>query len=261
MIPCLRAVSFTKVLSTGRTQPFLAVCEEESGTQHEIVVKTRAGMESAEDGLICELMAALLAKDLDIPVAEPVLVDIEADFAQAIPDPAMSKMAQGSLGLNYGSRFLGPGWVTWPPGRGIPLAVLPIAADIFAFDVLIQNPDRRRANPNLLRRGDDLVVYDHETAFSFLYSIVPGQYPWEGKGIDYIREHVFFNALRGKALSWGRFVGALEAIDKRRLQEYSNSVPADWRKGKNTVERILEYLGKSTANVRAMIRRIGAVLQ
>lgn len=43
------------------------------------------------------------------------------------------------------------------------------AAAIFAFDLLIQNPDRHTVNPNLWTRSDRLVVYEHEQAFSFLH--------------------------------------------------------------------------------------------
>ncbi len=55
------------------------------------------------------------------------------------------------------------------------------AAHIFAFDALIQNPDRRYSNQNLLTRGNNIFVYDHELAFSFLEAILPLRHPWLSK--------------------------------------------------------------------------------
>jgi hypothetical protein len=53
-----------------------------------------------------------------------------------------------------------------------------MATDIFAFDALIQNVDRRVTNPNLLTVGSTFYVYDHETSFSFLQAILPPPQPW-----------------------------------------------------------------------------------
>jgi hypothetical protein len=92
------------------------------------------------------------------------------------------------------------------------------AADIFAFDLIIQNPDRRKDKPNLLRKGDELFIIDHEMAFSFLYALTPDEYPWLGKGMNYVKEHIFYSGLKGRALSWDRLQGALEAIDDSRLE-------------------------------------------
>ena len=40
---------------------------------------------------------------------------------------------------------------------------------------MIQNPDRRQDKPNLLRKGDELAIFDHEMAFSFLYALAPDE--------------------------------------------------------------------------------------
>lgn len=56
--------------------------------------------------------------------------------------------------------------------KAIPDAMRQAAVTIFAFDALVQNPDRRFNNQNLLTRGDDIFVFDHEVAFSFLLDIL-----------------------------------------------------------------------------------------
>jgi len=90
--------------------------------------------------------------------------------------PSQAARIRGSVGLNFGTRALSD-VSTWPVDKFIPDAMWQEAVDIFAFDALIQNPDRRFSNPNLFTRGDSLLIFDHETAFSFLVALFPSATP------------------------------------------------------------------------------------
>jgi hypothetical protein len=147
MIPRVRAVTFLRPMASGRTKPCLMVCEDEEGNQEEVVVKLRAGIETREMGSTSEVIASLLAADLDLPTPEPRLVEIEAGFEGAVPDPAVAKRVQNSVGWNFGSQRLPSGVTTWPKGKSIPLLLRQKAVEVFAFDTIIQNPDRRKGNP------------------------------------------------------------------------------------------------------------------
>ncbi len=179
MISHVRAVTFIKVLK-GRTKPCLMLCEDAEGNQHEAVVKLRAGFEMKEAGLVCELLASLLAGDLDLPVPKPMIVTVESGLDGAMPFPDVAGRVRQSVGLNFGSARLPSGINTWLKNKAIPMQLRPLAAEIFAFDAIVQNPDRRRDNPNLLWKGDDLYLYDHELAFSFVAGVVGWQPPWTG---------------------------------------------------------------------------------
>ena len=73
-------------------------------------------------------------------------------------------MARRSNPVAFGSKHLPPGYTSWPLGKSIPKDALVTAAEIFAFDVLIVNDDRRPENPNCLFSGSSLAIYDHEAA-------------------------------------------------------------------------------------------------
>ncbi len=261
MVKTITANTFVKAFYTGRTCPCLMLCADEEGNLIETVVKLIAGKESSQTGLICELMASFLAQDLDLPVPQPFLVEVEADFHKGIFNPSLSERFKNSVGLNFGSKFLGPGYATWPQERSIPGSLIQDAAEIFAFDLTIQNPDRRKDKPNLLRKGDELAIFDHEMAFSFLYALVPDEYPWDGKGINYIKDHVFYGGLRRRDVSLERIQGALEAIDDRRFAMYEDSVPGGWRnRSRDTAERIHEYLVRARNNSKKLFQKIREVL-
>jgi len=124
MISTIKAVTFIKVLNSGRTQPSLMLCEDPEGHQIETVVKLRTGKESTPTGLVCELLASLLADDLDLLVPKPYLVDVDPGFHLCIPDAMLADRFRNSSGLNFGSRHLGSGYTTWPQERSIPASMI-----------------------------------------------------------------------------------------------------------------------------------------
>ena len=180
MISTLQATTFHRFMANGRTSPALCSCEDSVGNVvGDYLVKLRGGMERGAIALASELVASRLASYFAISVPEPALVHIEADFAQQVvgTEPSHAKLMQASIGLNFGSRYLTHG-VTWPVDKSIPEAMWTSAVSIFAFDALIQNPDRKFRNPNLLGRGDELFLFDHELAFSFIEALFPQAEPW-----------------------------------------------------------------------------------
>jgi hypothetical protein len=101
---------------------------------------------------------------------------------------------------------------------------------------LIANPDRGFWNPNLSTRGDDLIVFDHETAFSFLLEVLPDAEPWKLLRVRYLDDHVFIRRLRGEVVDLERPQEALAGL----REDVVADVPKEWNKG--SIERILEHL-------------------
>jgi len=261
-IPRVKAASVLKVLSHGRTKPCLILAKDEGGNDLEVVLKWRAAPELKATGLVCELISALLAEDLDLPVPKPFLVEVPDGFHAGIATPEVSKLAQASVGLNFGSQKLPPGFTTWAKDKPIPFLLRPTAAEIFAFDVLTQNPDRRQVNPNLLTNGEELYLCDHEQAFSFLAGVIGGWLPpWTGHGLGFFRDHVFFQQLQGGEHKWERLLGALEALTNTRLREYLAAVPNEWRSNNAAADRISEYLQDARQNRDPLFAAINQLLK
>lgn len=227
MLPLLTATRFLKVMGSGRTQPCLMACEDDEGEEVEAVVKLRGHPQIAPGAFASEALCSLLASDLDLPVPQPYRVQIDRDFAATVPDPNLRPIIQKSVGLNFGSRKWEPGHTIWPRDQTLPRAMRQTAMEIFAFDGLIQNADRRAINPNCVFLGDEFLLYDHEAAFSN-FLVLFAKPPWEPGGLDYLKDHIFRDALRGQALELDRLQGALEALDAPRFQAYIDAIPPDW---------------------------------
>jgi hypothetical protein len=220
-------------------------------------VKLRGGMERGHTALICELVASRLASYFNLLVPEPALVSVDPDFADIVSDTYPNRTAQirNSVGLNFGSRQLAD-VATWAIDRAIPEAMWQSATLIFAFDALIQNPDRRFNNPNLFSRGDTLLVYDHELAFSFLEDVLPQPAPWMLGNLRFLNDHVFFKRLKAKELDLVGFSSLLAALPDMALPSIMADVPPEWNNGNVAkIERHLRTVGEHATDFAEEIRR------
>ena len=85
-LPSLTATRWITFKGSGRTQPALIGCDLPGVGEVECVAKLGGHRESAPHQPVCELVAALLAVDLGLPMADPLLVEITPDFANhAVP--------------------------------------------------------------------------------------------------------------------------------------------------------------------------------
>ena len=139
----------------------------------------------------------------------------------------MLDVVRGSIGLNFGSQFL-VNLTTWPVDKTVSGPLQLAAMKIYAFDALIQNPDRRFANPNLGSRGEDIFIFDHESAFSFLIGIFPSRTPWKLGMERYLDEHVFARVLKNVAFP-ADFLRRLIDLSEAVTRYFSEQIPTEWR--------------------------------
>jgi hypothetical protein len=243
----LTAAQFIQPMGTGRTRPLLLGCENAEGGLVELVVKLR-GPHLETKAQIAELMAAQLADDLGLDVPRSAIVEVPPGFDSVVTEPDAATAVRQSSGLNFGSVHLGTGFTTWPPHRSPHGAQRDQAASIFAFDALIQNPDRRAENPNLWARSDRLGVYDHEQAFSFLFLPIIGgaPRPWiasdQVSAFRFLENHIFYSSLRGSDFDLQPFEERLGYLTDAQIGAYPASVPPEWREGNDLCECIADYL-------------------
>jgi hypothetical protein len=262
----LRSTQFIRPMSTGRNRPLLLGCEDAAGDKFEVVVKFR-GREMTDKAQSAELIAAQLADDLGLQAPQAAVVDVASGFEAIIPEKGLAAMVKSSAGSNFGSVHLGAGFTTWPPGRAPFGAQRDQAADIFAFDTLIQNPDRRAANPNLWARSNRLGVYDQDQAFLFLSVPIIGgaPKPWsvanQAASFRFLEQHIFYHSIRGGSLNLGPFKEKLGALTDEQIRWYIDTVPAAWRNQSDFCERIAEYLREARQEREDLVNCIKHILR
>jgi hypothetical protein len=230
MISRLIAAQFHRLMTSGRSLPLLCGCEDDAERRvGDYVVKLLGSVDRRESGMLCEMVASRIATHFGILVSEPSIVEITSSFAELVAalQPSVASKVRNSVGLNFGSRLLS-GHSIWPVDKVIPEAMWQSAVDVFAFDALIQNPDRRDSNPNLLTQGDNICVYDHELAFSFLVDVKPSMTPWKLGGDRYLESHVFFRRLKSKSIELDDFAANLRSLREDVLLAIETDIPEAW---------------------------------
>jgi hypothetical protein len=145
------ATVFHRFMTSGRTSPAVFGCVREGNDdEDDYVVKLAGGGETGLAGLLCEAVAAELADYFGIDHPQQALVELNEDLANLVASQERSKatLIGRSVGINFGAKLL-TNMVTWPIDRKPSASQFERACEIFAFDALTQNPDRRFSNPNL----------------------------------------------------------------------------------------------------------------
>lgn len=224
MLPIVTAHRYVDELPSGTTRPCIVTCILPDGHSDDYVMKLRTDVRAS--GLTFEYIAACLAQRLNIETPDPVVIDFPLDVALAQShNRQLCERLLRNVGLNFGTRYL-PGLTTWTPDRRVPMNIAQRAADLIAFDGLIDNTDRRRAKPNVLVGSARVVAIDHELAFGFLRLIAQPN-TWLER-LLFLRDHPFYEGLRGRLPSLAAFKGLLSQLQDADIDSICASVPREF---------------------------------
>jgi hypothetical protein len=242
------ATVFHRFMRSGRTSPAIFGCTPGNRDEEaDYVVKLRGGIEEGAAGLVCEVVAAELADYFGIGHPEAAIIGLDDELANlvAAQEPDKAELVRRSIGMNFGTKLLSS-LVIWPVDRNPSASQLEAAAEVFAFDALIQNPDRRFSNPNVGTVGERVFIFDHELAFSFRRDIFRDNEPWKVSRLRFWPEHVFFNVLRRRALPIEGFMERLAAFPTNMIDQIGEQIPTAW--GRDLIHTIKDHLSLVSAN-------------
>jgi hypothetical protein len=175
------------------------------------VLKFR-GAAQGPKALVAELLAGELARAVDLPVPEIVLIQLDADLARTEADPEIQDLIRASGGLNVALDYL-PGAVTFDPVTYRPPAAL--ASAIVWFDAFVMNVDRTARNTNMLMWHRQLHLIDHGAALYFHHSWSEDYLARSRDPFIRIRDHVLLP-----------FAGALQEAHESMLERLTPEVVA-----------------------------------
>jgi hypothetical protein len=209
------------VLGNGRTHPLVIECVRRAvttsggderdpsggGVERRVMVVKALGLpEVTQSGLCAELFGNLLAREFGNDTPRPALVDLTSGFIEAAEPALSSWQLRPQPGLAAACEYFRGGFASAVPDAPLTPEELAQAARIYAFDLLVQNPDRRPEKPNCAQRGGRFIVYDFEMAFSFLLVIGQKDEPWEVSKHGLGPKHLFYSALRAVEIDWEPFL-------------------------------------------------------
>lgn len=262
MLERVVASEFLGTVGNGRTQPLHLGCDRQDGSTIEVIAKFSATCDEGVVNLAREVVAACLAGDLGLPIPTPYLVEITPEFIDVISDPGVRANVAASSSLAFGSTFITRQYSTWVTGTKISDAMTPIAAAIFAFDAIVQNPDRRDGNANCVVRGDECRIFDHELCFAH-DKILFWKPPWILDGLSSLRvpgNHIFRAGLSRKRPDFSAVSDQWQRLSDERLLEYEKAIPAEWAAAGATVTAALGLVGGARDNIAGCINELERVL-
>ncbi len=252
-LPTIEALSAFDLLDNGTTEP-LAVwgVDTETGERGQYVVKFKNSGRMTTTSSAFELIGAWMAKEIDLPVVEPVLVNISSDFVEtSVKGRDGYRAAFQSQGINFGSKYVSGYY-------NIPQASFSLSKDlkktaelIYVFDMFIANTDRGHQRPNVISNGSNLLIYDHELAFSFLLMLpsLRNKTPWvfNETDRDLYEKHFFYKLLKSLKPDLTQHANLLECFNEDFWSKVYKILPQDWLDDK--VLEIQPYLTKMIKNL------------
>lgn len=160
-LPCVTVTRYVTPLREGGSLPGIVEADD-LGTY---VCKFRGAGQGLRV-LVAEVIVAGLARALDIPTPDQVVLDLDAQIARYEADEEVQDLLNASSGLNLGIDFL-PGAFGYDAACGPEPA---LAGRILWLDALTANVDRSWRNPNLLCWGGTLQAIDHGASLYFHHS-------------------------------------------------------------------------------------------
>ena len=265
MIRRAHAVRFDRRAENGRTEPLRVAVETDDGQEHDVFLKPSAGPQLDVEGLCCEALAALAAGLLGLPICEPLLVEMSAEWIASVPQAAIRQALEKSSPVGFGSMAAGDGWRPWNPSDRITADRREAARAILAFDAFIENPDRGRPeNPNLLVKNAAFRIIDHEMALR-IRRIIPPPQPWSAGGLAWVGRpngHVLAAQLKGTT--------TLDLLDVRTawlnlsdqaLDACKADIPDDWAAATDAVTAALTHLASVRDKIDECLAELERVLK
>jgi hypothetical protein len=231
-LPTIEALLGINELGSGTTKPMLirGVCRT-TQEKSDYVVKYRNAPRMSVESSCRELLASFIAMELDMNVAEPALINVSEEFVDSLRGMEGYKHANNSIGINYGSKFFGQGFLELLQNQKLNEKQFGQSEQIFALDILISNTDRRKDKQNMLTDGEKIMIFDHELAFGFVMDIIKNPTPWLISDSDrsWIKNHFFYPTLKENEHNFDTFVESFEVLDKNFWNQTNVYIPDAWK--------------------------------
>ncbi|MCD6019867.1 MAG: hypothetical protein K0S53_2988 [Bacteroidetes bacterium] len=229
----IEALVGIKVMEDGANKPLVVRgVIKSTGEKDDFLVKLNTS-ERMHPGARCfEYLGACMAKELDLSPAEPVIIEITTEFIEASIGKPWWKMAKESLGLNYGCYFV-EGGRNFANGESLTAAQYKEAQSIFAFDIFASNSDRNNLKQNMVTDGENILIFDHELAFGFIFDLFSGNNttPWiiTERDREWVEKHYFYPHLKGNVIEFEGFVNKFVNLDAGFWTKVDGNLPHLWK--------------------------------
>jgi hypothetical protein len=265
-LPIIEPIRVSKSFMHSANKPLLITgVDIETGEKDDFVVKLIKAERMSASAFQRELLAAFMAMEMDLPVTVPAIINITSDFVELLRGQSEYAVASQSLGYNFGTRYVDR-YQVLAIHQKLPETLLERAAEILAFDVLIQNADRTLeppGKPNLLTNGKELLMFDHELAFEFTLGLssLRSKAPWIIRDSDklWIEKHCLFRTLKNYTFDEQNLLDKFARLDGIFWSSAWERTPNAW-KDKEQFEVIKDHINQIVSNKALFFKNLQLLL-
>jgi hypothetical protein len=217
MLRTVTATRYVTPLREGGSVPALVEADDDG-----LYVVKLLGAGHGRKALVAELLAGLIARHLELPVPDLVLVELDGALAKAEPDQEIQDLLARSAGTNFGLDFL-PGALPFTQTLG-PAPDPDLAAAVVWLDAYTTNVDRTPRNPNLIVWHRRPYLIDHGSALYIHHSWTDSEAHARRPFVQ-VRDHVLLPFAGPIADADARLAPRL---DRSVLEGFAGAIPDDW---------------------------------
>lgn len=255
----VQLVSVLGIKGSGHTNAIEAISSDGNNEYH-CILKTYSNLSFSTHTCAKELIASLLGLSFGLRVPEPLIVEITVDDQELTDDLRIKQRFQNSLGMNFGCEQVHQGALI---ANYVPKKFIQEAFDIFAFDALVQNDDRRISNPNMFQDDRGFIIFDHEMAFPYSTprNLLGGfPFPWEFRDPRFLnlKNHFCYNSIKSADIDFAPFIENLRLLNSIIPDIINAQLPDTWKTPEN--QELYRYLQVAADNVNLFERSLREIL-
>ncbi len=201
MLPEYNAVSFVRIIEKGgHSKPWVVVCQTENSLKT-FVVKIYATADiEARNKVTAEVIGSVLATEFDFATPKPALITFTDDFTMQLNANCALILNTKDDRIKFGTELIEGTFLFDYETNKKNIERLINPASLFAFDYFICNRDRNHNKPNMLVKGNDCYLIDHEMALEITTNTLN-----DLKNFRFDKRyenHIFYAHLKSKPAQW-----------------------------------------------------------
>jgi hypothetical protein len=245
-------VDLGKTLNGGTTQPLIATVMDKAGNylKHDYVVKIFKQKNISQfQPTNKELYAYFLALEFDLEAPEAVLLYVSEEIIEDLQKREKYANFDLSAGYYYGCLYL-ENAISYEFANLDSFELWELA-NIFAFDALIRNIDRRTAKTNILVHENTFCLIDHELTLDVrtdceFYLDTENWNSFIKERVGKLGAHIFYAHLKEvnkkKPIEFNEFREYLRTLNPRKVLSKIAAQLEDFEQDSDDVFVIIEYL-------------------
>ena len=220
VFPIYQAITYEDIQLTGGTTKPVVFTVDVEGTLTPFVVKVFKKKDIQQyNPTAKECLAHALAAEFDLPQPEVAIIKFDEAVLANIPEEVAQRVKDSGQHYHFGTQYM-EGYSIFNQTYGLQDLDHFEIANLFAFDIFIFNTDRRRGKPNLLVKGSDYLLIDHDLSLpifdTFLDKARKGDFSYL-YGNERLHQHLLLPYLKKQAkkgnLDFGTFEYFLETLN------------------------------------------------